>query len=326
MKNISFFTLLIASLVTYAQPTITSIANSPKIGDLFEYVLTPNYSFDVNQSGANQTWDFSAASGNVSSYNYTDLASSFEPSTYPSSNLVESVPSAENYYTSSTNGITQNGTLFPGVVRVIYTDSRDLVRFPMSYTDSYTDNFSGTAENIGASFTADRSGTVVMTADGYGDLILPYATVPNVLRIQIVANYTDMSNGTLVGTYIDSIQLWYNPINNNFLASTTKAYTNGQLTISQAAHMEEFTFVNSLFESEATNELSIFPNPANDVITVSSVTPSTIQIYDITGKMILERKKASVNHEVSITDLSSGIYLVKSFVDEKVLTKKLVVE
>ncbi len=70
---------------------------------------------------------------------------------------------------------------------------------------------------------------------------------------------------------------------------------------------------NGLVEAEAYNTV-VYPNPAQDRLTVSSdlVDESAIiQIYDITGKMMIESQTgANEVIEISVIDLESGVYIL----------------
>jgi hypothetical protein len=75
-------------------------------------------------------------------------------------------------------------------------------------------------------------------------------------------------------------------------------------------------------------EVSLYPNPAEDIVTValSDKTNASIQITDLKGKILLEK---STNDEtetnININALPAGLYLVKVISDEFNVVKKLVV-
>ncbi|MCD4792525.1 MAG: PKD domain-containing protein [Bacteroidales bacterium] len=55
---------------------------------------------------------------------------------------------------------------------------------------------------------------------------------------------------------------------------------------------------------------SVYPNPANDRLTIiCSNEKAKLQIYDITGRLVLEEKNA--NSEINIERLPAGLYLLK---------------
>ena len=65
--------------------------------------------------------------------------------------------------------------------------------------------------------------------------------------------------------------------------------------------------------SGTVNEITIFPNPAKDQITVSSPTPiKTIKIFSVEGKLILQKNNLdnSTSQTINISELRSGIYFM----------------
>ncbi len=330
-KHYLFFTLFIAIGVISldAQITLTSSANTPSVGNSFNYHITNPATFNVMQSGANQTWDFSTASTAPSPFNYINLASSIEPATYPSANLVESNGGSENYYNSTVNAFALEGQLVPGQIRAIFTDPREMLNFPITYPNSFNETFSGTAEIIAASITYNRGGTNVMTADGYGTLILPYTTVNNVLKITNVGNYTDMLGVTTIATYVDTLITFYNATTNNFIAGYSVLYANGTLTAQYSYHIDQADLVVGIDDVvTAKNYVTIYPNPAKNVVTIkSNQLLDEIHIYDLTGKMMKAIKPSStLEQQIKIDDLNAGIYFVKYIDDYGSHSKKMIIE
>ena len=63
-----------------------------------------------------------------------------------------------------------------------------------------------------------------------------------------------------------------------------------------------------IFEEE--NQLSIYPNPATDVININSdKNINVVAIYDSTGKLV---KKVVATSQIQISDLNAGIYFIKA--------------
>ena len=70
------------------------------------------------------------------------------------------------------------------------------------------------------------------------------------------------------------------------------------------------------------NDVEIYPNPANDVITVKGEVAS-IEIYDLVGKCVKTVWKNM--EEIRISDLSSGLYMMRIFTPNgNIVTKKFI--
>ena len=76
------------------------------------------------------------------------------------------------------------------------------------------------------------------------------------------------------------------------------------------------------------NKFSVSPNPANDFITVSNTANfllSEISITDLNGRVVKHNSYSNVsNVQVNISDLSSGVYMIKITSDQGTATKKIV--
>jgi len=85
----------------------------------------------------------------------------------------------------------------------------------------------------------------------------------------------------------------------------------------------------AIAENPQIQRLHIYPNPANNTkvfVTLNSLDPAVISIYDLAGKEI---KTCSVDQtltvEMDINDLHQGIYIMKAVQDNQVYTQKLIV-
>jgi hypothetical protein len=62
------------------------------------------------------------------------------------------------------------------------------------------------------------------------------------------------------------------------------------------------------FYSDIRSSVMVYPNPANEILNVKAPANSTIEIYDVSGKIILTE---IINGPIKLSELSSGFYLVK---------------
>ena len=70
-----------------------------------------------------------------------------------------------------------------------------------------------------------------------------------------------------------------------------------------------------------TTEFSLYPNPAQDVLSIDGVFKS-IEIYNLVGKLVLASDNKS---EINISNLANGSYYVNILTDSAVIKKKVTV-
>lgn len=62
----------------------------------------------------------------------------------------------------------------------------------------------------------------------------------------------------------------------------------------------------------AENQISFYPNPANNLLNFQGISEeSNIQVFDLTGKKLIDRKLDVNSTSVDVSQLSQGIYLVR---------------
>ena len=68
----------------------------------------------------------------------------------------------------------------------------------------------------------------------------------------------------------------------------------------------------------ANTRLTVYPNPANDQITIgpANMSASLIRIYDTEGRVVSELKQA-LSSPINISNLSSGVYLIEAQVNNQ---------
>ncbi len=73
------------------------------------------------------------------------------------------------------------------------------------------------------------------------------------------------------------------------------------------------------------SELILFPNPATTEINIrlgSHLRDITIEIYDLSGKIVLEQKLENFNTQINISTLNSGIYIFKCYDDKRIIENR----
>ncbi len=77
---------------------------------------------------------------------------------------------------------------------------------------------------------------------------------------------------------------------------------------------------------EIDNNISIYPNPASEFIMASVPANSKIDIFDLTGKIILSEIIINKNQKVNINKLKPGIYIIKANTGNKIMNSKFIVK
>ncbi|MCB0395140.1 MAG: T9SS type A sorting domain-containing protein, partial [Flavobacteriales bacterium] len=83
-------------------------------------------------------------------------------------------------------------------------------------------------------------------------------------------------------------------------------------------------------EISANTGINIFPNPTSHsvmIATGSELNNATLQVFDMTGKMVFEKSYETFNNaELNLSDQPKGIYMVKITSPDQVYTEKVIKE
>ncbi|MBT8258922.1 MAG: T9SS type A sorting domain-containing protein [Bacteroidia bacterium] len=92
----------------------------------------------------------------------------------------------------------------------------------------------------------------------------------------------------------------------------------------------DFTTVLSDGQPESiSNNVRIFPNPANGLLNVNfpqGIESGNLTIYDITGQRVIESVLTEADNTIEVSALSQGVYLLKLETDSKSIIKKFIKE
>lgn len=72
--------------------------------------------------------------------------------------------------------------------------------------------------------------------------------------------------------------------------------------------------------------VSVYPNPANDFVNVNSVNGGDISVFSTIGTKVLSAKATSASHQLNVSGLSSGVYLLELVSEGKMSVTKLVIK
>lgn len=137
--------------------------------------------------------------------------------------------------------------------------------------------------------------------------------------VQGFTNNTDVSYTNHTATYTaPEAGIYYFGIHNNSPIGAT----------------ETFLFLDSLnLQTNLSNDsflasnLSVYPNPASSVVKISNTLNAivnTVEIADLNGRVVRTQNVNATEAEISINDLSAGVYMLKVTTDQGTATKKIV--
>lgn len=143
-----------------------------------------------------------------------------------------------------------------------------------------------------------------------------------------VACYYNVNNSLEIGKITDTI-----PAGDSiFLKGVFDAHcTGGNGWMKISAKVEDGSFIlpdtllysasaiaecpNAIIETDAFASLQVFPNPATDVVTISSTMlltqPLKIQLTDLQGRVVSRPSSLKINSDIDIRSLSAGSYLLQ---------------
>ncbi len=142
------------------------------------------------------------------------------------------------------------------------------------------------------------------------------------------------NNGEIItGFYETNISPYPHTVNDN-LANMDQVYcfNVAKAAIGATMHFAKATTALSNQDFNEDNQVSFFPNPANDILNINkgnlTVSNYTFSVMDIHGKTVLSQQftNASLVESTNVGQLSSGVYLGILETDSQRITKKIIIE
>lgn len=322
---------------SFAQITIES-TDLTSIGDQITRYIDTIPVYGPGGSGANQTWDFSAAindtvnNTSVVTVASTPFASTFSGSTYAMTNNGASYL----YFTHDANVLTTTGAAGDLLnngdqIESPFSDALTLHEFPRTYLSNFDDTYAFVTEADGAGIPTPipvyrvkltHSGHVYDTTDAYGTLITPTGTY-DALRVKSTDFTNDIleyklfsfSSWTLLSNKSDTSVAYSWHAKEEMLAIAEYSYdTLGNPKQFVYSTVPPVTTV-GIGEKTYENGIAVYPQPAEEQLCVKNL-PSdkglfTAQIFSATG--VLMREEYLSGSCMDISEFSSGVYILRLF-------------
>ena len=320
MKKNYFITILAFLFTTgiSAQPVITYNGNAPQIGDIYNVSGTFG-TFDPGPAGGGQSWDFSDVQATL-----TAGVTAVDPSSTP---FADEFPEATLAFRDDDNSLetynywqlTGSELFFLGMGSdpgtnpdiIHYLDPRKIMQYPFAFNDTYTDSYFYAYPS--AIMLIHRRGTIIAMADAWGSVKTPAGSYNSTLRIKKVKTYTDSvwnTGGDLMSVtpHTETDFEWY---------TATSHYPVLHIQVTEAGSSLSYTsLVGGIEDNPLLSQISIYPNPADDIINVrlSDAVSEKIEIALVNqmGQQLTQLTKTG-NHRFSadIGGLAPGVYFIR---------------
>ncbi len=144
------------------------------------------------------------------------------------------------------------------------------------------------------------------------------------------------TNKNAVNTYTEfNIPLLYNqsvsgdPDTMNIVLLSSAVYPGGNGTTLLVDDLSLY-YSTDIEKNQSDFDIKIFPNPANDILTVycknNNANSNQIIIYNIAGQEVYKNSFNASQFKISIADFMEGVYFVKIFNDRNHKIQKLIVK
>jgi hypothetical protein len=327
-----------------AQLTLTKAFNEPVIGDIEIRKGYDSTTTVPKNSGAGQSWNFSSLTSNTVTevHTYTTVASTPSASSFPSATLADDDGTGNyNYFKSTPSTYEMVGFVTAAGSSATFTDSGIIASWPVSFGYSSTDTYAGTVDYL--SITGPGSGTVNVTAPGSGTVTLPGSIVfNNCLQVKI-ENLSYANIGTFPLTFtINGVTTEYHYYTGTqkfpivMVAYDSQTVNSGsgptvQNSASITINNNVLTGINNI-NLEALN-YNVYPNPTTNNVNINLTNEKTeavsVVVINNLGQIVRSIDLGSapeIKYLMNTSDLTSGIYHVKTTVGEKSTTKKLIIQ
>ena len=309
-----------------AQPVVTADGAMPFLG--FSYTeITASSFVDDPQTGPDVVWDFSGLEAGLQRYiTWSAIPNQQQQDTWPNAEFLRS--GGGGYFSVSPEGVYYHGTQHL-LSQLVYQDPELVVKFPMNFGDSWSDEWAGTQTGNGT-----RVGKRHALVSGYGTLLTPWGEVNDVLRVDMVDSLVIRIDPTAepyllldtVSQYFkDGYQWWLLEARNStqvFMGSPAQTLT--------VKYMDAFSTGLAGVVPSDQDGLVLFPNPVDDHLYVRipvSSENAIVEVLDATGRSVLRERTGGTQDgeavlQFNVQGLVPGHYTIRSRTDAGSITNR----
>jgi len=140
------------------------------------------------------------------------------------------------------------------------------------------------------------------------------------LTEQLPVGYTELPNGYIRGFYVQHILEKINPSVSiaDIIRYSYSVIDNALGNENRSIQVQAETNIGFSVLNEG-SEAVIYPNPVSDILYIKSDNIQQVEIYDLTGRLLIKENTSSIN----VNNLKPGIYIVKVTTADGVTTHKV---
>jgi len=320
------------SLPTTAQPTIDLQNNQPVNGQQFPVRTLSAWTWE-GPAGADVDYAFYDLFSTGNQTFYTHAASSTPTSaSIPSANVITTDGGNDTlFWNYAADGLYQVGARTSIELISNYTDPILELKYPCTYGTTWNDVTVATYNTpLGP---ASRTGTITGHADAYGALGISGLYEPNVLRVKVRRDLSDVAavatTRRITNTYYFFREATPWPILKLTLDSLS--VNNGGYSVSREAKWMGGPGGVGLDEATADQvTFSPYPNPTQGVVDlrVSAAEVRQVEVMDATGRVVIgmgKENNAGQDVALDLSTLPAGLYHVRiRTTDGRTATQRLV--
>lgn len=321
-----------------AQYTITA-ADNPVPGDVQSFIDIDSTNLSLGSSGTSQMWNYSTVviNGNpLVTSTFVPMSSVPNNFAFPGGTIgldlggggygVLSNTSAKFEYLGYAETTLSNCWM--------YSDPFKPFSLPFTYGSTSPDNY------LLIQPTNTTVGTFTTTGDGTGTLVLPTATVSNVLKLRYLQYESDTTSTGSILNFTITMDQWRASVSKFPLLevqTSTMVVTTGtnvSVTYNKNGRIYSTYYPLGISSIENSSEFKVFPNPVtNGELFISNIPLSermTIEIYNVLGQTVKTILPGSQNNsepkKINVSDLAKGIYYLRINAKETAKTQMIIIE
>jgi len=286
---------------------------------------------DAGEQGENVNWDYNWFTGidqvelTYQETNATGLSEIFTSSNYALNN-----DELGEFYNHNEQKTEKVGILFQSIL-IDYHNPQTIMEYPFTYMQSFTDSFAGSFQYQGIDIV--NYGTMVVTADAYGDLILPYGTIENVMRLKYEVTGSEdyeVSGMPQQNQFTQTSYGWYTEesslvplLNITFLESDASTQTT-------VTYLAQSVGLNEVLAEHI--DYTIYPNPATEFtnieFTLRHKEEVEINLYSLLGAKIKTLEKdvfmaGKHSRKISLEELNPGTYFISTKIGAEEISRTI---